>query len=99
MKDVNSIIGKRCARFDEIKGWIEKAGVLPIPNFEVISMGSKETKLLHGWDNEKVYFWDEECGKERCVSDEEKLYNQLVEICREYFRKSNKIGHHLNQSN
>jgi len=61
-------------------------------------MRSTETKLLHGWDDEKIYFWDEEFGKEWCVSDEEKLYNQLVEICRQYFKKSNKIERHLNQS-
>lgn len=46
-----------------------------------------ETKLLHGWDDEKVYFWDEETMQEWCVSDEEKLYRQLVEMCKEYFRK------------
>jgi|GEM_PF-1850539 len=60
-------------------------------------MKSTETKLLHGWDDEKIYFWDETVGMERCVSDEEKLYNQLVEICREYFKKSKNSKLHLNQ--
>jgi len=50
-------------------------------------MMSEDTKELHGWDDEKIYFWDEESGHEWCVSDEKKLYNQLVEICREYFKK------------
>lgn len=39
-------------------------------------MMSKEIKELYGWDDEKIYFWDEESGQELCVSDEEKLYNQ-----------------------
>jgi hypothetical protein len=42
---------------------------------------------LHGWDDEKIYFWDEEEGKERCVTDEEDLYNQLLEMCIEYFKR------------
>ncbi len=42
---------------------------------------------LHGWDDEKVYFWDEENKKEWCVSDEEELYKQLVEICEGYFKE------------
>ena len=44
-------------------------------------------KELHGWDDEKVYFWDEVNRLEWCVSDEEELYRQLVEICRAYFKK------------
>jgi len=40
---------------------------------------------LHGWDDEKIYFWDGE--KERCVSDEEELYKHIVKICKEYFEK------------
>ncbi len=43
--------------------------------------------VLHGWDDEKIYFLDEERKKEWCVSDEAELYNQLVEICRRYFRE------------
>lgn len=46
-----------------------------------------EKKELHGWDDEKVYFWDEENKKEWCVSDEQELYKQLVKICRAYFNK------------
>jgi len=49
----------------------------------------KESKELHGWDDEKIYFWDEERRKEWCVSDEEDLYNRLVEICRGYFKEKN----------
>jgi hypothetical protein len=43
------------------------------------------SKELHGWDDEKIYFRDERTGKEWCVSDEEELYKQLLEICRKYF--------------
>ena len=49
----------------------------------------KKIRVLHGWDDEKIYFWDEEEKKERCVSDEEDLYNRLVEICRGYFIEKN----------
>jgi hypothetical protein len=42
---------------------------------------------LHGWDDEKIYFWDEEAGKEWCVTDEEELYIQLLRICTNYFKK------------
>jgi hypothetical protein len=55
-----------------------------------MSMKDKSEKYrLHGWDDEKIYFWDGE--KERCVSDEEELYNQMLEICIKYFagRKEN----------
>lgn len=56
-------------------------------------MKSKKIKELHGWDDEKIYFWEEESGQELCVSDEEELYNQLVKICREYFKnKLNQQG-------
>ena len=48
---------------------------------------NESIKELHGWDDEKVYFWDEESRVEWCVSDEEELYRQLVEICRAYFKK------------
>lgn len=40
---------------------------------------------LHGWDDEKIYFWDEEKKKEYCVTDEKELYKQLLRICMEYF--------------
>jgi hypothetical protein len=46
-----------------------------------------KSKRLHGWDDEKIYFWDQESSKEWCVSDEEELYNQLVEICENYFKE------------
>lgn len=42
---------------------------------------------LHGWDDEKIYFWDEEREKEWCVSEEAGLYNQLVEICKRYYKE------------
>lgn len=43
---------------------------------------------LHGWDDEKVYFWDGE--NEQCVSDEEELYRKIVNICKRYFKTHNK---------
>jgi len=46
-----------------------------------------EKYRLHGWDDEKIYFWDEEKKKEYCVTDEKRLYEQLLEICIKYFSK------------
>lgn len=43
-------------------------------------------KELYGWDDGKIYFMDEERNKEWCVTDNEELYNQLIEICRKYFK-------------
>ena len=51
-------------------------------------MKNNKEYRLHGWDDEKIYFWDGE--KEYCVSDEEKLYNQLLEICIKYFKNKKK---------
>lgn len=48
--------------------------------------------ILHGWDDEKIYFWDDEEKKEWCVTDEEDLYNQLLEMCIEYFKKKGKAA-------
>jgi hypothetical protein len=46
---------------------------------------------LHGWDDEKVYFWSPETG-ERCVSDEPTLLRQLIAICAEYFQARSTRG-------
>lgn len=47
-------------------------------------MGYRSEPSLHGWDDEKVYFYDE-TGKERCVSDYPELVARLIEICKDYF--------------
>ncbi|MBI2924997.1 MAG: hypothetical protein HYY24_04740 [Verrucomicrobia bacterium] len=39
---------------------------------------------LHGWDDEKVYFWSPQTG-EKCVSDEPELLQRLIGICAEHF--------------
>lgn len=50
---------------------------------------SKSEKYhLHGWDDEKIYFWDGE--KEICVSEDEELYNHLLETCKKYFERKKK---------
>jgi hypothetical protein len=43
------------------------------------------TRCLHGWDDEKVYFWSPETG-EQCVSDEPELLRRLIDVCTEYFQ-------------
>lgn len=40
---------------------------------------------LYGWDDGKIYFWDEERKQEWCVSDDGVLYQQLVETCKKHF--------------
>jgi hypothetical protein len=40
---------------------------------------------LHGWDDEKVYYWTNE--REICVSDIPELMAQLEEVCRKYLRR------------
>jgi len=47
-------------------------------------------QILHGWDDEKIYFWDEVEGKEWCVTDEKELYDQLLGMCIEYFKNRGK---------
>jgi hypothetical protein len=49
-----------------------------------------EKQILHGWDDEKIYLWDDDAKKEWCVTDEEDLYNQLLEMCIAYFKKKEK---------
>ena len=39
---------------------------------------------LHGWDDEKLYYFDE-TSVEWCVNDHPELLAQLTEICKEYF--------------
>ena len=36
----------------------------------------------------KIYYVDGETGNEYCVSDECKLYYQMVKLCRTFFRKN-----------
>ena len=38
---------------------------------------------LHGWDDEKVYYWSDDRG-EFCVSDHPDLLRRLELICQEY---------------
>jgi hypothetical protein len=47
----------------------------------------KQRHRLHGWDDEKIYFWDDDEKKEWCVTDEEDLHKKLLEICVKYFEK------------
>jgi len=44
-----------------------------------------ESPYLHGWDDEKVYFYDAK-EPEHCVSDESELMEKLIAICREFYK-------------
>jgi len=50
---------------------------------------------LYGWDDEKIYFWDGE--KERCVTDEKELYNQILKRCIDYFMAKEKENNRVSQ--
>jgi len=47
--------------------------------------GFERGLILHGWDDEKVYFWDAKIARDWCVSDHPDLVARLVAICQEYF--------------
>ena len=55
-------------------------------------MNTEKAGKLYGWDDGKVYYWNEEQRHEWCVSDEKELYRQLVKICREYFQEKLEQG-------
>jgi len=40
---------------------------------------------LVGWDDGKIYFYDE-MGKEYCVNDYEELFDKIVGFCVDYFK-------------
>lgn len=53
-------------------------------------MKAEKKDELYGWDDGKVFFWDQQQKKEWCVTDEVKLYKHLIKTCREYFVKKSK---------
>lgn len=89
---VSDLLKLFCTEFPEHKELAKKAfrkmfGIELESHLDETKLTNNKTEKyhLHGWDDEKVYFWD---GKEdRCVSDDEELYNQLLEMCIKYFKK------------
>ena len=53
--------------------------------------GKPKTYRLHGWDDEKVYYWSESEG-DICVSDISDLMDQLEEVCRDFIENKLKQG-------
>jgi hypothetical protein len=47
---------------------------------------AKYEPSLNGWDDGKIYFFDEN-GVTRCVDDHPELLARLTEMCREHFRQ------------
>jgi hypothetical protein len=45
---------------------------------------NNEPELI-GWDDGKIYFYDFE-GKEHCINDEKKLFNDLIKKCDDYYK-------------
>jgi len=44
---------------------------------------------LHGWDDEKIYYWDKTVS---CVNDEPELFAKIYGICKRYFESQQKIS-------
>ncbi|MBU1487360.1 hypothetical protein KKH56_04845 [bacterium] len=55
---------------------------------------------LVGWDDGKLYFYDEK-GKEYCVNDYKELLDKIVEMCAEYLgqeKRKEKVGGEVKDS-
>ena len=48
-------------------------------------MKTEEFKKLYGWDDGGIYFMDEN-NHQWCVTEEKELYNQLEQLCTDYFK-------------
>ncbi|MFH0796109.1 MAG: hypothetical protein V2A65_03520 [Candidatus Omnitrophota bacterium] len=44
---------------------------------------------LVGWDDGKIYFYDEQ-SKEYCVNEKKKLLDKIIGMCADYFKKEEK---------
>ena len=47
-------------------------------------MKKQEFPQLYGWDDGSIYFMDDN-NHQWCVTEEKKLYERLVQLCKEYF--------------
>lgn len=87
-KNLLSLFCKEFPKFRQLAEDIFKTTFGKTPDsFKTGTSHQKEKYRLHGWDDEKIYLWDEEGRKEWCVSDDKELYNKLLEICIEHFKK------------
>lgn len=57
----------------------------------------RDRPRLYGWDDGKIYFYDDENRKERCVTDEPQLLGTLTKICQRYFAKKKVVPHLVTQ--
>lgn len=89
----SNLLSLFCKEFPEFKELAENIFKATfgkrLNNFTTDTFHQKERYRLHGWDDEKIYFWDEGEKKEWCVSDEKVLYDKLLEICIKYFKGEN----------
>jgi len=88
---VSDLLKLFCKEFPEFRKLTEKAFKETFGkegnNFSKTNLSyQKERYYLHGWGDEKIYFWDKEKREERCVSVEKELYNKLLEFCIKYFK-------------
>ncbi len=72
---VSDLLDLFCKEFPEYREIAEKAFretfSKELNNFDKNNASHKKEKYyLRGWDDEKIYFWDEEKKKEWCVNDE-----------------------------
>jgi len=92
---VSELLGLFCKEFPEFREIAEKVFKETfdknLNNFIKNNTPLQKKKYrLHGWDDEKIYFWDDEKKKERCVSEEKELYNKLLRVCVKYFERKKK---------
>lgn len=96
---VSNLLILFCNEFPEYKGLAEKAFEKSFGKKLILQKErEKECEMtpdtknemyhLHGWDDEKIYFWDEKRGEEYCVSDDKQLYEHLLKICIDYFKEN-----------
>ena len=49
---------------------------------------------LYGWDDGKIYYWDDEKHEEKeiCVSEDPILFGKLVEVAKNYYRQNRNVS-------
>jgi len=54
-------------------------------------MSNNEKFQLIGWDDNKIYFYDDKAS-EWCVTDEKELFDKLLTICKDYFKRKEEFS-------
>lgn len=49
----------------------------------------KRDDYLHGWDDQKLYYWDG--TQEFCVNDHPEFFDRLTMLCKDFFKRKKKV--------